>query len=40
MHKKLISSMLLSSILITPIYVQANPKLSDISKHWAKKEIN
>ena len=28
MHKKLISSMLLSSILITPIYVQANPKLS------------
>ncbi|WP_346042407.1 S-layer homology domain-containing protein, partial [Paraclostridium tenue] len=42
MHKKLISSMLLSSILITPIYVQANPKLklSDISTHWAKKEIN
>ena len=40
MHKKLISSMLLSSILITPIFVQANPKLSDISTHWAKKEIN
>ncbi|MFQ9309111.1 MAG: IdeS/Mac family cysteine endopeptidase [Paraclostridium sordellii] len=40
MHKKLISSLLLGSILMTPIYVQANPKLSDISGHWAKKEIN
>lgn len=40
MHKKLISSMLLSSILITPIYVQANPKLSDISKHWANQFIS
>lgn len=40
MHKKLISSMLLSFILITPTYIQANPKLSDIYTHWAKKEIN
>lgn len=40
MHKKLISSLLLGSILITPIYTYANPKLSDISGHWAKKEIN
>ncbi|MRZ80004.1 DUF5011 domain-containing protein [Paeniclostridium sordellii] len=40
MHKKLISSLLLGSILMTPIYAYANPKLSDISGHWAKKEIN
>ncbi|CEQ02885.1 glucan endo-1 [[Clostridium] sordellii] len=40
MHKKLISSVLLGSILMTPIYAYANPKLSDISGHWAKKEIN
>ncbi|CEK30576.1 glucan endo-1 [[Clostridium] sordellii] len=40
MHKKLISSLLLGSILMTPIYTYANPKLSDISGHWAKKEIN
>ncbi|CEO21250.1 IdeS/Mac family cysteine endopeptidase [Paraclostridium sordellii] len=40
MHKKLISSVLLGSILMTPIYTYANPKLSDISGHWAKKEIN
>ncbi|CEO35601.1 glucan endo-1 [[Clostridium] sordellii] len=40
MHKKLISSVLLSSILMTPIYAYANPNLNDISQHWAKKEIN
>ena len=40
MHKKLISSVLLGSILVIPIYVQANPKLNDIYGHWAKKEIN
>ncbi|WP_196334143.1 S-layer homology domain-containing protein, partial [Paraclostridium sordellii] len=40
MHKKLISSVLLGSILIIPISVQANPKLNDIYGHWAKKEIN
>ena len=40
MHKKLISSVLLSSILMTPIYAYANPNLKDISGHWAKKEIN
>ncbi|CEO06619.1 IdeS/Mac family cysteine endopeptidase [Paraclostridium sordellii] len=40
MHKKLISSVLLGSILMTPIYSYANPNLNDISKHWAKKEIN
>ena len=40
MHKKLISSVLLGSILMTPIYAYANPNLKDISGHWAKKEIN
>ena len=40
MHKKLISSVLLGSILMTPIYAYANPNLNDISEHWAKKEIN
>ena len=40
MHKKLISSVLLGSILVIPIYVQANPKINDIYGHWAKKEIN
>ena len=40
MHKKLISSVLLGSILMTPIYAYANPNLKDISEHWAKKEIN
>ncbi|CEN96085.1 glucan endo-1 [[Clostridium] sordellii] len=40
MHKKLISSVLLGSILMTPIYSYANPNLKDISRHWAKKEIN
>ncbi|MFR8870194.1 IdeS/Mac family cysteine endopeptidase [Paraclostridium sordellii] len=40
MHKKLISSVLLGSILMTPIYSYANPNLKDISGHWAKKEIN
>ncbi|CEQ02884.1 glucan endo-1 [[Clostridium] sordellii] len=40
MHKKLISSLSLISILMTPIYAHANPSLNDISGHWAKKEIN
>ena len=40
MHKKLISTVLLGSILMTPIYSYANPNLKDISGHWAKKEIN
>ena len=40
MHKKLISSLLLGSILMTPIYAHSNPNLNDISEHWAKKEIN
>ncbi|CEP79956.1 IdeS/Mac family cysteine endopeptidase [Paraclostridium sordellii] len=40
MHKKLISSLSLISILMTPIYAHANPNLNDISGHWAKKEIN
>ncbi|CEQ22242.1 putative S-layer protein [[Clostridium] sordellii] len=40
MHKKLISSLSLISILMTPIYSYANPNLKDISGHWAKKEIN
>ncbi|MCR1848938.1 IdeS/Mac family cysteine endopeptidase [Paeniclostridium sordellii] len=40
MHKKLISSLLLGSILMTPISIYANPNLNDISGHWAKKEIN
>ncbi|CEN82000.1 glucan endo-1 [[Clostridium] sordellii] len=40
MHKKLISSVLLGSILMIPIYAYANPNLKDISGHWAKKEIN
>ncbi|CEN87668.1 IdeS/Mac family cysteine endopeptidase [Paraclostridium sordellii] len=40
MHKKLISSVLLGSILMTPIYAYANPNLKDIYGHWAKKEIN
>lgn len=40
MHKKIISSLLLGSILITPVYVNANSNLNDISGHWAKKEIN
>ncbi|WP_270506135.1 IdeS/Mac family cysteine endopeptidase [Paraclostridium sordellii] len=40
MHKKLISWVLLGSILMTPIYAYANPNLKDISGHWAKKEIN
>ena len=40
MHKKLISSVLLGSILMTPIYAYANPNRKDISGHWAKKEIN
>ncbi|WP_338660870.1 IdeS/Mac family cysteine endopeptidase [Paraclostridium sordellii] len=40
MHKKLISSLSLISILMTPIYVHANTNLNDISGHWAKKEIN
>ena len=39
MHKKLISLLLLGSILMTPIYAHANPNLNDISGHWAKKEI-
>ncbi|CEN92924.1 IdeS/Mac family cysteine endopeptidase [Paraclostridium sordellii] len=40
MHKKLISSLSLISILMTPIYAHANPNLNDISGHWAKEEIN
>ena len=40
MHKKLISSLSLISILMTPIYAHANPNLNDIYGHWAKKEIN
>lgn len=40
MHKKIISTITLGIMIgVTTISVNANPKLSDVSGHWANKEI-
>ncbi len=40
MHKKIISTIVLGSILLNPLVSNANTKLGDIDNHWANKEIN